>query len=909
MHPSIRPYLEYFSLPAGHGPRGLRWGVDGDALETVDGTFRFARQIADFLDGFSAIRPVPHFIHVIECFELLAIRPPTRCPDPERFKLLSATFRQLGGPMRNAGALFGHLCADVPPAVHVPPGGGKSLAHWLSHSPSLGFLYPTGPGNPEVPGLAAHAFHERVAARLRAMTDFEVRHWLRHGIAPQDLPADELAEAIDRKPPSMGEFLDEAVKERTRLGGAVALVRHLISALTLPPRRDVPPQLPMGGYADIASRGDPAQLLPSQLALDPDEFVRRFAENELLFFRREDPHERRRDQLALVVDQGVLTWGPVRLALGAAVLAFGRLAGKKRQPFSVRCSSAPAERFEPPEGDPRRFGDALEASDLSPHPAAALAEELIEPSAGNRDVILLTHPRTLSEDEVQRQTKAVADGSRLFALTATEDGQIELMQIRDAGIVNLSRFRVDFASATAAVARPVVDGPLYVPWSGNVESIPYPFRFGLTNRIVDLAFDAAGTRLVAASVGGFLFVWSLADGSVEVVPRGGNEGQVVKDVQAVLGVENGFVVCGRMGSGLVAIHYDWPTRTASLHTFFADTEEVETAWHALPDLHSVVVKAGPVLRAIDLGNGGRYPDPLPARPTSPRAREALELVRGRLVPAPHVPVVRADQSRWPDRPFVVHDSTSGRVRASLAKSSLLFTPTSDGRPRLKGPTVVTAQIAGETLALTAHTTFPSWSLHDLSNDGATLLELPRPHGAQLAKLSNDGRLFARQTDSCELTVTNVRDGTTILTTLPGRCHSNLDVRLGYRCLGVGVGSRWMLLDWNAGPLRVQEMMSAKYEFGNKATNRLYRGGGIFAPLTGRFVGTYRFTRWEVGLDGFGQITFVRDGVVACMLIFRRGKLAAWAPDGVRFGPAELTGGPETPAALDRLGEILRQATR
>jgi hypothetical protein len=49
--------------------------------------------------------------------------------------------------------------------------------------------------------------------------------------------------------------------------------------------------------------------------------------------------------------------------------------------------------------------------------------------------------------------------------------------------------------------------------------------------------------------------------------------------------------------------------------------------------------------------------------------------------------------------------------------------------------------------------------------------------------------------------------------------------------------------------------------------------------------------------------------VACMLIFRRGKLAAWSPDGVRYGPPELTGGPETPAALDRLGDILRQATR
>src|SRR5262249_51182506 len=160
-----------------------------------------------------------------------------------------------------------------------------------------------------------------------------------------------------------------------------------------------------------------------------------------------------------------------------------------------------AERFSPPTGDPGQFGNVLEASDLTPHPAAALAEELREPSAGNRDIVLLTHSRTLLEDEVQRLTREVASGSRLFALTATEHGEVEMMQIREGGTVPLSRFRVDFNSATAPIPRPDADGLLYIPWSGDIESIPYPFRFGLTNRIVDLAFDGAGRRLIAATVG------------------------------------------------------------------------------------------------------------------------------------------------------------------------------------------------------------------------------------------------------------------------------------------------------------------------------------------------------------------------------------------------------------------------
>src|SRR5262245_10240551 len=450
MHPSIRPYLEYFSLPKGYGPPGLRWAATGEALETDDGTYRFAQQIADFLDGLASVRPVPHFAHVLECLELLGSRPPAACPEPERFRIVAATFRQLGSPMRNAGALFGHLCAAVPPSVHVPPGGGKSLAHWLTHSPSLGFLHAGTHTNPEVPGLAAHAFHERVASRLRALTDFEVRHWLRHGIGPQDLPAEQLARELEQKPPTIGEFLDLALQERTRLGGAVPLVRHFVSALTLPPRKHTPPQLPVGGYADVTTRGDPARLLPSQFALDPDEFVRRFAEHELLFFRREDPHERRKEHLALVVDQGVLTWGPVRLALGAAVLAFGRLAARRGHAFSVRCGSAPAERFTPPAGDARRVGEVLEASDLHSHAGHALGEEVLDPGAPERDIVILTHPRVLREDEIRRLAEVLAKGCRLFALTAMEDGQVELARLGDGGTVRLSRLRGDFSAAVPA---------------------------------------------------------------------------------------------------------------------------------------------------------------------------------------------------------------------------------------------------------------------------------------------------------------------------------------------------------------------------------------------------------------------------------------------------------------------------
>src|SRR5439155_247562 len=82
---------------------------------------------------------------------------------------------------------------------------------------------------------------------------------------------------------------------------AILFVAQLVSALALPPRRLVRPELPLGGYADVATRGQPEHLLPSQFALDDLEFIRRYAENELLYFRREEPHARTQEELIVLL--------------------------------------------------------------------------------------------------------------------------------------------------------------------------------------------------------------------------------------------------------------------------------------------------------------------------------------------------------------------------------------------------------------------------------------------------------------------------------------------------------------------------------------------------------------------------------------------------------------------------------
>ena len=58
---------------------------------------------------------------------------------------------------------------------------------------------------------------------------------------------------------------------------AAVFLKQFAGALALPPRRLAHQELPIGGYADDATRGQVDQILPSQFALDEWDFFRRFA--------------------------------------------------------------------------------------------------------------------------------------------------------------------------------------------------------------------------------------------------------------------------------------------------------------------------------------------------------------------------------------------------------------------------------------------------------------------------------------------------------------------------------------------------------------------------------------------------------------------------------------------------------
>ncbi len=817
---------EYLAIPDAYGQwlGGLQWSADGEAVEHVADDPGHRPDVRDERRG----RPVPGRPALGPIADRLRLRPPPAAPagggaSPSRggasFGLLgrlASAYRASGRPLRNAGALCGMLCRDVPRATDppdiddlddhlrrgpAPTSGGELIAAWRSMSVAC-----------EIPSLEPEEFQDRVRKALFALDDDALLHWLRLGRGPIGDVGEEVAREADAsRPPSLLEVLD-AVGRRPRLAGAASLVAHLDGALVLPSRRLEASALPIGGYSDVTTRGQPEQILPSQFALDDLEFLRRFAARELLYYHREDPRAAADEELVLVIDQGVRTWGDVRLVLAAAALALARRSARRGLPLRIAATSSEAASG----GDEDTLGRLMEASDLSPHPGPALERALEEPAgAALRDVVLLTHPRNLAEPEVSAAARRVAPGTRLFAVAVDESGGVELSEVRRGMRLLLSRCRVAIPEG-AAVAREsasVAEGA----WRGDVEPIGFPFRLGAIHPIEDGAydFDESGDWLLAACGKlGFFHAWRVDGSAMEMLPRPIIDGRPLCPVEAVLGVAGGFVVAGRRGDDLVAAHYDFAGRICTAHVIgpppapgTAQSRHdllwlYDRARHALVVVNAKAPRAA--ARTVDLGADRSIACFRGIASEKSAQRAMIAAVHAGKLSSPRMLVVADGFPLPPDVDAIRLDRDSGKVGARAGGVWCQFTPLSDGGPELKAARILHARCAGGNLAV-------------LVEDYAhrrTLQLFAMPDGRSLgchrvgAKedgfvLSRDGRRFARRVARCTLEVHDVGGGSLPrLATTRGRVHDRLILRLQVGCLVLEAGGHLHVAAWGDGPLRV-----------------------------------------------------------------------------------------------------------
>jgi hypothetical protein len=921
----IRP-LDYLAIPDTYCRwlGGLRWSGNREAVEyetrstEESRTFVLSAEIALFLEGFQSEAPLVCFGFVLHLLDLLGLG--TRGSGPvnaRRADGLARAFRELGGPLRNAGALCATLCRGLPRAAELPR--FVDLLVPLNRGARPTWIIPA--ETAEVPPLQPAAFEARVMAALAGLSNDDLRHWLRHGREPIPRAAESAAELVV---PNLSATLAE-LERRPRLAGAAPLIAPLAGALALPPRRLAHAEEPTGGYADVATRGLPEQILPGQFALDPEEFLRRFAERELLYFHREEPHAPTAEELVVVVDQGVRTWGDVRLVLAAAALALGRQAARRGLPLRVASTSTEGAIVAAEAADREALGNLLETSDLSPHPARALQHVLETPGEALRDVVLLTHPRSLAEPEVVAAARQVARGTRLFAVAVNGDGRVELSELRQGTPVTLGRCRVEVREPSpAATTGPAT--PAAPPWRGDVEPIGFPFRIGPIGRIDDrlFTFDDSGEWVLAAGQLGVLHAWRSDGSDAEMFPRALVEREPLAWVEAVLGVAGGFVVVGRTERNLVLAHYDLSGRTVTAHLIDPPFWGPKREWTYIRTHHSVVAtRPGTpiVLGAIDLGVDRReaiFRPESPSRLTSERARQAALLAPEQ--DAPH-PTIVSEGIPMPAKGRALRLSAEAGTLDLQNERGLWRScrPLSDGRPALKGGRILQARSGGDVIGAIIGFSAAQRSLFLFSAGTAQLLG---SFGVGLDvkdfAIAPDGRRFARRIADRHLEIRNVSGGALPLFVTPkGKAHPRLDVGVGESYLTIQTGKHVHLVDWERGPVR---FTLSQGEVGGLVARLLLPvavrrtiqavGKADRVSYDGRRFATAGIAfGLKVLVDLMSQVTVLDlvDDSVVCMFYVFRDQIAAWMPDGTRVGPVPIVGGRSTPDAPERIGAALRAA--
>ncbi|HWE40626.1 MAG TPA: hypothetical protein VG406_29035 [Isosphaeraceae bacterium] len=918
---------------------GLRWHPSGEAIEfaaespKVGLTFAMAPEIAQFLEGFASVRDLVCFGHVLHMMALLG------CGDPEAGAIdatvhldggtlaldrLGRRFRELGRPLRNAGALFARLAADVPGAADPPPTGDlKAILDY-----GYAGIFTGLEARAERPPLGPSRLEAVIHRAIGTLSTDDLDHWLRHGRGPIGDAGEAVARAAEAaRPRSLASLLD-ALDGRERLAGATRLVPLLDGALSLPPRRLAPAELPTGGYADVATRGLPEQILPAQFGLDDLEFLRRFAEHELLYYHREEPRTPTAEELLVVLDQGVRTWGDVRLVLTAAALALGRQAARRRLSWLVATTADDGTLVDPTTlDDPEALGALLEASDLSTNPGLALERVLEAPADRPRDVVLLTHPRSLDEPDVAAAARRAGPGTRLFAVAVDAAGRVGLAEFRRGAPVNLSRCRVEVRRDPEPAALSGRVAPVG-PWIGDVEPIGFPFRLGVLGPVQDghFDFDESGEWLLVADRHGLLHAWRVDGTAAEMLPRGRARGQVFTAVEAVVGVAGGFVVAGSAGPDAcaVVVHYDIPTRECVAYDI--GPWEGGREWFYLREYHAIALRdpANPARNAaVDLGNRAvstskfvGYPSFSAKGLPSDRASHARQAAMA----GPLHRIVRDGETiDFGERLSAFFDRAAGELRIHRREGRDPDSiPLIIQVPQLRGERLLTARMAGDLLAVVTG---------DHSTGGFRLNSIDLAGGRPLAEyllgtttgfaLSRDGRRLAMVNDRA----VEVRDvggsAVPVFVTPVGKTHSSIDVELGRGYLALRGGRVTHVLSWISGPLEIDRVPSRR-EAGDPESSPWLVGNehAVAAEPPWRYVVDLRRFVVHGTCDGltvltdvFGQVAVLGGGNhLAAMFFVFRDRLAGWLPDGTRFGPPSLIGGPASPEAFARFGAALRAAS-
>jgi len=926
----------YLTIPEAYGQwlGDLRWSENLEAIEyrsrgrEVGCTFAMSEEVGLFLEGFRTREELVPFGCVLHFLDLLGlgIKDPFLRNRNHHLDIVRE-FHIQGRPLRNAGALFAYLTRQLARASDPPV--SRELFDELRRklrSSNDGLASQQGG---EVPPLEPSAFEDLLLKALAQLTPDQLRHWLKHGCDSQEEPSEA---QLPKLPRSLREAF-EKLAEEPRLVAALSLVETLEGMLTLPSRVLQRATLPTGGYTDLSTRGHPERILPSQLVLDGDEFIRRYSENELLFFEREAPQTPQSHGVVVLLDQGVRTWGHVRLILLAALLSLGRRAERSGIGFQVAVTSDDSPIWDPCRIESEKLAQRLGASDLTLNPGKSLRSVLDSVGDRNSDVVLLTHPRSLASPEVVTAAQAASNETRLFAVTADDEGTLSLSEIRQGIPIPRTHCRVALPDnrrtprlqEVNAIARPQVQ------WKGDVEYPNFPFRLPLRAGVIDdrlFDLDRLGDRLLIAESNGLIRTWNCDGSKAEILPRALVQGKPLALIVGVVGVLGGFVITGYQNHESVAVHYDFRRYTCNIHELGKlKPEQIE--WSYLPDFHSLILQDHhDALFAIDLGvdpSIARFPPQNETTGESSRAAQAWFRARGGQIRLsdteqgePRTWVPPASPRRSVSGPSIELDANTGTVQIENEQGlRKAYQPREDGVLTFIEGKILQKRCSGDIFGVVVGTSYERRLILFSKNNLKLLLNLPIEPDCKGFALQRNGRRFARRVGTDRIEVHSIQSkGPTYFVTPSAQPARLPTILLGETSLIIRQAKHSHTIRWDAGRLRLIPLPGVDEQTSQQLS--LDRAEDHVTAGVRRDKLPYDQTRYPTGcrmgkltalVDVFGHVCLFDEGAeFLCMFAVLDSEISAWMYDGTRFGPHGMIGGPPSSNAFERIGEALYRAS-
>jgi hypothetical protein len=249
-------------------------------------------------------------------------------------------------------------------------------------------------------------------------------------------------------------------------------------------------------------------------------------------------------------------------------------------------------------------------------------------------------------------------------------------------------------------------------------------------------------------------------------------------------------------------------------------------------------------------------------------------------------------------------------------------PRSDGGLLLKQARVVEAAHAGSTLVLRVQRQGRESVLLYRGPDWRFFGEYNAQSGVTGVAVSGSGERVAFRNKGAGIVCFELGEtAERLVTASSARHHSGLAVQVGADWMTCHGGKFTHLLRWDRerleiaflqGHKTIEDFVQRRRDAAALNPRGVHLRPGRVAPC---LYDQSRFTHYGYspgGLlfvsDKLGQVA-VFNGLEALVAMFfvYRGTVAAWLPDGTRYGPASITGGPTSRDALGRIGRALRKA--